>query len=319
MLYDVLMRVAEDTGLHAVEQRTQLVNLLNNSAREIYQELECNRIMREISVVVGRNKLVSLPSLVGDLRGMRQHTTEQLIPLESMGIRYASDTLGYRWKNWREVGESAVHTFGSQIDTITFESAVVENVEVTISGPTNTAQHDQETVTLNASSVETTKLFQPQIKSISCKTVRAADIVIKDSTGIEIARLYNNEMKTRYRIVDVSDLFWGVDTSGGDTIVDVLFKAPLVRLSEDTDSFPAGDIYDEAWHARSMYLHYSVMANKQEDAKAFRVRSVLLLNNIKDGSERNVIKKMIYGRNKYMLGPNVIGSLAEPGNVYIEQ
>ena len=306
MLYDVLMRVAEDTGLHAVQQRAQLVKLLNHAAREIYQELECNRIMREVSVVVGSNKHVALPSLIGDLRGMRQHRSEQLVPLDSLGIRYTSDTAQYKWNNWREVGESAVHTYNEAIDTITAESSVVENVELTIAGPTNLAQQDRETLLLNSASVESTKLFQPQIKSISCKTPRAADIVIRAASGIEIARLYNNELRTRYRVVDVSELFWGTDTSAGETIVDVLFKAPLVYMSDDTDSFPGGDIYDEAWHARAMYLHFAPMANKQEDARTYRVRSILALTNIKDGSERNVVKKITYGRNKYALNPRTL-------------
>ena len=301
MLIDVITRLAADTGLGLVQQRSQLVKLANIAAREIYQELECSRIYREVSCAVGRNMLVALPSFIGELRGMRQHTTEVLVPLETMSPRYASNTLGYKWKNWRDLGESPVHTLPVSVDSLTFETSLVENAVVSVTGATNIAAREQEDVIVNAASVSTTKLWVPdKIKSITSASVRNADITVKDGSGVEVAVLYNNQLRTRYKLVDVSELFWGRDTANEETIVDILYKEPLIQLNDDTDSFPAGDAYDEAWHARAMHVHFAPMQARKEDAKYYHALSLKFLKNIKDGTEYGEMKKLTFGRNKYM-------------------
>ena len=44
MLIDVLNRVAGDSGLDAVQQRSKLLKLLNNAQREIRNELASDRL-----------------------------------------------------------------------------------------------------------------------------------------------------------------------------------------------------------------------------------------------------------------------------------
>lgn len=301
MLIDVITRVAEDSGYDLVQERDKLLKLANAAAREIYQELNVNSLRREASFTVGRNKLVSLPSQISTLIGMRQHTTEALVPLEQMTPRYNQDTLGYKWNNWRDVGESPLHTFPTAIDTLTFESAVVEDAVIQILGQTNVAAREGESLTLDESPKVTTKLYNPAgLKSISSMSTRNGNIIVKDIDGNEIATLFNNEKRTRYRIVDVSELFWGVDTSDGDTLVDVLYKEPLINLTLDADSFPGGDVYDDGWYYRCMSLFYKPMANRATDAARYRTESIVALMNIKDGTEHNQIQKVTFGRNKYM-------------------
>lgn len=301
MLIDVLTRVCEDTGYDIVQERAKAIKLLNQASSELYQELDCNRIKREISCLVGRNMIVALPSMIGELQGMRQHSSEVIVPLESMTPRYASNTLGYKWKNWRDLGESPVHTLPQAIDTLSFTSAVIESSVVKISGQTNVAAIESESVTLDASPKTSTKLWNPAgLKSITSTSDRTCDIVVLDAEGNEIAVLYNNERRTRYKMVDVSELFWGNDNSDGQTIVDILYKEPLYYLTNDTDSFPAGDIYDDAWHARAMSLYFAPMQGRLSDANRYRMMSLNLLRNIKDGSEKSTIKKLEFGRNKYM-------------------
>lgn len=320
MLIDVLTRVCEDTGYHATQERSKVIKLLNAAAREMYQELDCNRIKREVSCLVGRNKIVALPSMIGELLGMRQHSSEVIIPLESMTPRYASNTLSYKWKNWRDLGESPVHTLPASTDTLTFTAPLLESAVVSVSGQTNNANSESESVTISASPTDTTKLWVPSgIKSITSVSTRTCDIAVEDADGNEVAVLYNNERRTRYRMVDVSELFWGTDSSDGDTIVDILYKEPLYYFTNDTDSFPAGDIYDEAWHARAMSLYYSPMAGRREDANRYRMISLNLLRNIKDGSEQGIIKKLEFGRNKYMTRAYYAGAFRQNAGTWQEE
>ncbi len=306
MLIDVISRLAKDIGYHLVQQRDTLEKLANNAAAEIYHELDCNRIKREVSCLVGRNKIVALPSFIGELQGMRQCSSEQLIPLMPMVPRYASDTLSYKWKNWRDVGESPFHTLPQSIDVLTFESAVVESAVVRINGQTNVAARESETLTLTTASQDSTKLWNPAgVKSISSQSVRNGDIVVKDGEGVEVAILYNTDVKTRYKMVDVSKLFWGADNNSDETIIDILYKAPLFYMTDDTDSFPGGDIYDDAWYYRAMSIHFNSKPTLNTSLAATnRTQSLVALRNIKDGSERGIVKKLEFGRNKFMRQDN---------------
>ena len=303
MLIDVLTRFCEDTGKDLVQQRSEINRTAQQAAKELYEELACNRMLREVSCLVPRNKIVALPTYIGPLIAMRQHTSEVIVPLHSMTPRYASNTLTYKWKNWRDLGEGPLHTYPTAIDTISFEApSVTDAAVIKVTGQTDVANLEEATVNMTASPSSTTKLFNPAgLKSIASLSDRTCDITVKDSDGNEIAVLYNNEKKTRYRMVDVSELFWGNDSSDGSTIIDILYKAPLPILRLDTDSLPVGDDYDEAWYYRMMAIFYKDKgAERREDANRALAQSRISAQNIRDGQERGQIKKLEFGRNKYM-------------------
>src|SRR4051812_29212754 len=128
MIYNVLKAVAADTGLHPVDKRVSLISILNRAAKEMYNELECNKIYQETTLVVPVNKVISLPSFVGELRGMRTHTNEMPFDLESIGQpRYIKNTFDYRMKNWRDKGETACHTIPTDYAPLTIEATGVED------------------------------------------------------------------------------------------------------------------------------------------------------------------------------------------------
>jgi hypothetical protein len=94
MLLDVLTRVATDLSLSPTDNRNRLIDLLNRGAREMYNRLECNRIYFERTVLVPRNKIITLPSYVGELRGMRTSISE--MPFDIFGLsgpRYVKKNL----------------------------------------------------------------------------------------------------------------------------------------------------------------------------------------------------------------------------------
>ena len=128
---------------------------------------------------------------------------------------------------------------------------------------------------------------------------RTADVVIKDTTGTEIATLYNTDQQTSYRLVDVSQYFWSQDTTLGESIVDVLFKIPKSKLLNDSDSFYAGDAYDDAWYHMAMFVYFSPLENRKEEAKDHRGLAVLAMTSVKTSEEGDVVKTLNFGRNKF--------------------
>ena len=302
MLIDVLTRFCADTGINPVAQRSRAIQLMQDAARELYAKLECNAIYREMTLVVPGNKIVALDNRVGEIKGMREHTSDILVPLDAIGQpRYTNNTWQYRVRNWRQLADSPIHTSLTSVSPLTIESNVVEStpVTITINGQTDNASRESEEVVLDAASEVTTKNFGLDIFSIVCRETRTGDITIKDSDGIEIAILRNIENATRYRLVDVSEMFWNQDTEDGETLVDVLYKVPQTLLTDDSDIFYAGDSYDDAWYYMSMFKHFSTKQDRAEDAKKFLQLALGSCRSDKDSSEESVMKKVNFGRNKF--------------------
>lgn len=304
MMLEVLNRVAADTGLSPTNQRATLVALLNLAAKEIYDRLECNKIFWEVTLAVPPNKIVTLPSYIGELRGMaRSPTNELLIPIHPIGApRYVSSSWEYRWKNWRDLGENPTMVYPSVVGPLTISCAKVEDEPVTlfINGQTNKALRIEEQIEVSATSQQTTNLFGPQIYSISCPNVnRTVDINIADANGQLLAVLYNMDLYTRYKMIDVSECPWSMDTNAGNALIDILYKVLLRKLSLDSDNFPAGQEFNTSWYWMAMYLYYKPMKNKPVDYENFFPNAMTSLKSAKGTQEDALLKKMSFGPNRY--------------------
>lgn len=301
MLLNVLTDLSAETGLDIVQKRPLLIRLLNRAAKEMHKELECNKIYRECTLTVPPDKVVSLPSMIGELRGMRMHTNELPFNLEALAMpRYKNSTLQHKFKNWRDLGEAATSVI-PQVGRLTLTCAGTEETPVTIfiEGQSTGGNSILEEVVMDDVSKTTTNVFGPRIDSIFCPEERIYDITIKDYTGTEIAVLYNNFQITRYKIVDVSQVFWTLDTSDGQSLIDVLYKLPASTLCKDADSFYAGDDYDEAWFNMAMFFYLKPLQNRLQDAIAHKQACMMFLQAAKESGEQGIMKKLAFGRNRF--------------------
>lgn len=305
MLLDVLTRLAADTGLDPVGQRNTIVNVLNHAAKEIFTKLECNKVYWEVTLSVPPNKLVSLPSFIGELRGMaRSPTNEMMVPYYPIGApRYVRSDVSYKWKNWRDLGENPIMQFPSVVGPLSISAAEVETVPITlyINGQTNKALRIEEQVLINATDKVTTNLFGPQIYSIACASSqeRTVDINISDANGLLLAVLYNMDTTTRYKMVDVSEAPWSQDLSDGNSLIDVMYKVQLRRLTKDSDNFPGGPDFDLSWYWMAMHLYFKPMKKKPSDFENFYAYAITSAKAAKESGEDSLEKKISFGRNKY--------------------
>jgi len=306
MLLDVLKRISADTGLHVVQKRETILAHMGQAAEEMHKLLECNKMYREVTLVVPPNKVVTLPSFIGELRGMRMHTNELPFDLNAISQpRYVSTTLAHKFKNWRDLGESAIQlsmTEASQI-TLSIPNSNVETNEADIvykiAGPTASSTYIEEDITLSNGSNSTTNIFT-DVTSISSGDDRVFDVLATQTVdGTLLAVLGNNQTKTRYKWVDVSLIFWTLDTVDQGSLIDVLYKLPKTKLKNDTDSFYAGEDYDEPWYSMSMYQYLRNIQSRQQDAQGYRVAALAMIEAAKDSSEQGIMKRIQFGRNKF--------------------
>lgn len=317
MLIDVLNRIATDVSLKPSDNRTRLIDVLNRGAREMYNRLECNKIYFERTVSVPFNKIITLPSYVGELRGMRTSISE--MPFDIYGLsspRYIKKTWDYKWMNWRDLGESPVMQLPSLIGPVSF-SFIAETtpITVTISGQTDKATRIEERVLLDVSPKITVNNFGPQIYAISALSPsRTCDITISDANGIILAVLPNVDNKTRFKMIDVSEFGWPQDAPDGtNSFIDILYKVPLRTLTQDTDQFPAGDDYDNAWYYAAMWQYYLNSQNKGSEAQTWEAQMLVALKSVKDGTEGQLMEKITFGRNKYF---DAVRNSANPDDMH---
>jgi len=303
MLYPVIKRVAAETGIDLAQDRAVLVDYFNAACRIFHYELESNKMFREVTLVVPPDKIISLPSFIGEVKGLRVHTTEMLVPLQSLNVpRYTNSTLLYKIKNWRDLGDSPISTNLTNIGPLTVTCPAIENTPVTIkiSGQTNAASKLEEDLVITSTSMTTVNMFGPLIFSIACFDDRNNDITISDNQGNVLAVLGNKEQKTRYKLMDVSQIFWPAsDTIDGNSFIDVCYKLPFLLCKNDTDSFSGGDDYDEAIYHMMLHLNYLTQGGKDAQAQAELARATQILKSVKDGTETGMHKKLNWGRNKY--------------------
>lgn len=304
MYIDVVQRLATSTGLDVVRQRLTLQNLLNNGAKELYNRLQCNKIHWENTLRVPNNKIVSLPNYLGEIKGIRSSISGVLIDLQGMSQpRYTSATWKYRWKNWRDLGESAVMQLPSAVAPLSITATVQSPpITVLVSAQTQNAFRIEEEVLMDAPVKQTVNMFGPEIYTIACMQDRNCDITISDVNGLVLAQLPNTDRKTRYKMIDVSQFPSLMDVSSSDgssSLIDVLYKVPLRRLTKDSDCFPAGDDYDNAWYYFSLWLYYLPIQNKANEAGEAFSAALMATQAVKDDTESSIEKKLTFGKNKF--------------------
>lgn len=295
MLTDIFNIVCGVTGLDPDETNNRKValSIINRGARDLYNSLEADALMREVTLLVPQNAQVSLPPFIGELRAMRECDYSTTVPIHEIGApRYASDTWAYMWRNWRRKGKEPLASSLSAASLLTFTAPVIEtvNVVLTVTGRTALSQRVTETVTLNALTKTTTNSFAA-IESIICPLNRVYNITVTDVLGNTLATLYNNEQRTSYLIVDVSMYAWLNAVGDGTTsAMDVLYKAKFYNFFHDTDEFCA-DGYDDAVGYKALELWCQNQDGKEQDAILYRAKAMeVVVNNLSDKEKGQVIK-----------------------------
>lgn len=221
-------------------QRDVLLRYLNEGAQELYDQSDIEGSLMEAVFPVDGNQQIVLPSYVGSLRAMREYSAQIAWNSRNMIPRYAQANWSQQWRNWRAKGTSATHS------PITNEAAVVLSVHtvespavvVSISGPTEHASMVSEQVTLDATNKQATINFT-DIKALVKDRVNNYDITVSDLDGNELAVIPNNQLKTQYRLYDVSMYPWSTPaTDQSSNLMEVLYKNILQWLSNDDDEFP---------------------------------------------------------------------------------
>lgn len=251
------------------QNRTVLLRLLNEAARELYPQADVAGTLVEQVFKVNGDQTISLPSYVGRIRGVREYASMQPWHINQMRPRYNESNWMDMWRGWRLKNKQALmaSVTNESVGVISVSAVETPNIVVTVTGPTPSANLISETVTLDAMSKQTINTFL-DYTSVKKDRVNTLDITLSDIDGKLLTVIPNNEHQAKYQIVDISACPWlSQDTSVQDNYVEILYKKTLPYLNDDGDEYPAFD-FDDVIVNKMMQL-WMEEQNKADAAEAY--------------------------------------------------
>ena len=240
-LFQILQKVAAKTGqsdyASSSAKRARLVDVINEAAEELWESEDLPGSLQEVVLKVFPNSELALPYFIGELRAARSRNLKYRYTIKDLFPHYTNQPADFEWKEWRFKGYSATQRAIENAAPIQFDMSVADGSIITVEGKTEDSNSTVDTIIMDATSKVGTKSFS-SIRAITRKSAGTYDINITDANGNELAVLYNNQLETRYIIVDVSQYPNYIECEDGSIGVEVLFKVPLFRLNADGDSFP---------------------------------------------------------------------------------
>lgn len=300
MLNDILETFCLPTGYDKLNRDTGLpnpaaLNIINRGAKDLYNQLESDAMMREVILIVTSNLQVSLPAFIGEVRGLREYNWGTTIPINEIGVpRFSSDTWKYKWRNWTYVGKRALASNINNASQLVFISPVVTSssyVSIRIVGKTDASNRVEETLILNATTKNSVNSYS-DVEVIACFEARTYDIEVQDIDGNTLAVLYNNESKTQYNIYDISQYAWIAQVGDGiTTLVEVLYKVKFYKFKNLADEF-AADGYDDAIAYKGISLWCQGKSDKEQDAALYQGLATAVANGAISSDERGQTLKL---------------------------
>lgn len=295
----ILRRVSSESGLSELssntDQRKRAIDLVNIAAEEIWEMTDLPGCLEEILVLVAADFMITLPPYVGEIRAAREKSLMHKWTLNDMRPRYQQEPWKQLWRNWRHKGYRAYQLPITNAAPLLYSIATYEDVSIVVTGRTGVSNRVSETITFLSPypTILGTESFI-EIESICDPTgnPRTYDISIQDSQETFIAMLYNNEISTRYILLDVSQYPFGGEAAGGERVMEVMYKRKLRRMANDADTFNGSDDWDNVIVDKVRQLLSEGQEGKEERAILFgqkvRIKAHEKIKHQEGGLEKEV-------------------------------
>jgi len=246
----ILERFAQKTGVPCIdyngvtaetEQRDYALGFINEGAQELYDAADHVGTMEELIMSMNPDTQLALPSYVGKLRAMREFNTYIPWKLSTLRPRYHINS--WPQQNYRNLREKGTIPIGRSVSNSAPPTVIVTEietppVEITIIGSTLTAGRISETVIMDALSKTFTKSFI-EYETVSKNRINNVDVLIEDVDGVELAIIYNHELTSSYKLIDLSE--YNITNVGTDLTFEILYKKKLKLFRNNSDEFPVPD------------------------------------------------------------------------------
>lgn len=233
LLY-ILQGVAAETGgrLDHAESKTALKRLVNRAAKELYESTDLPGSIDELTIEEVTEDQVALPWHLGEIRAVRLHDQKDKIEIRDLRRNYGYINWPEEWLKFRVKNESPLNqSYGDEAPLkFVVEAVETPNIVVTVKGPAQGKTSTSETVTINAVDVSTSTVFTDTPLYIKKSAISSYDVSIRNLDDEEVGFIPNNQLESRFILVDVSTYF-------AADCLDILYKKRLTPLENDDDEY----------------------------------------------------------------------------------
>lgn len=302
MLSYILRKFAQKTGIACfsyggvtsdANTRQFAIDFINEASKEIWNANDLSGSIQETTIAAENANQVSIPSFVGSLRALREVETnnEQVWKLSSMRSRYTNNS----WaddaiNNWLDKGHKAIarDITNEAPLKLTVHAVEVPPITVTIIGSTEHSNRVQEEVILDSTEKMCVNSFV-DIESITKDRINLYNILVIDAEERELSIIYNDELNSAFKIVDVSETYTK-PTTNEEIYFELLYKKALRDFHNDGDNFPING-YDDVILAKALKLYYE---DKQDAIMvvALEAKATKLTNDITNDQAKGKTHKI---------------------------
>lgn len=273
----ILRKVCQKTGLSKddTENRQIVLDLIQEAAEELYESADYPGSLEECVFLINEDTTISLPPFVGIPRAIREAQSMTAWKLSSVRPHYHEKAWpNDSFRNWRDKGLSplALALVTTTPPLIRVDAVETPNITITIRGSTDSAQSVSETITISALDTQMVTPFT-SYELIRKNRINTVNVSVLDSKENEISVIYNNELETNFRIMDVTAYPISQDVSATQFFMEVLYKKKFPQLFNDDDYIPLIG-YDNVIVNKACQLWAEEKGNAEKaiayDAKAHR-------------------------------------------------
>ena len=160
----ILRRVQASAGMDSPqlnpEQRSLLVDFVNEACEEIYEEKDLPGVLQEVDTNVSKDLRIALPAFVGELKSCRNRQWNGFVSLANIRARYVSQEWPELWNKFRIIGYSAITNDITNAAPLRIQYPIAdESIIITITGVTANSNHVINTVNMIAGIMNTNSSF----------------------------------------------------------------------------------------------------------------------------------------------------------------
>src|SRR5205814_750149 len=122
---------------------------------------------------------------------------------------------------------------------------------------------------------------------------------IKDIEDNELAIIYNDQLKSKYELYDISRYPFGNSCAGNKQVLEILYKLPLKQFENDSDGFPV-DGFDNIIIIKTLQLIAEGEENKEERAILINTKSNQMIKQKIEDKTGQVEQSINYPRRKIL-------------------
>jgi len=317
MFKDILLDVSNEIGVTLATQlqKKSLISLwINQAAEDLYTSDDLPGCLREqVFDLDLSDGMVTLPWYVYKIRGLRNVNWWNSISQHDHRMRYSTNGYkefwNYGWMRdvWRVKEVRAIGRSITNAAPLTLKIPLPETVAfaVNITGSNNNSVRLTEKITFSAGVTEMTTVnsfINPYnefpIESIIKNIPTTYDLTIKDANDLEIAKIPNSELSSRYTVIQVFDNGVILPLSTDCNCTEVLFKYKLSPMLNDFDSFPCPG-FDKAIFYKFME-NYKGKNGELDQAVAYKIKCKEICDNLNNDDNQNKEMKIDFGVNKFL-------------------